>query len=103
MSARDIILAELPCNIVYGRGHAVDGILSALTAAGYRLIGPGELGAIEMALDYAKRPLANDLEIGFRHGELSPKEKLERYAETCACIEHDLSAALRSLQGGEDA
>jgi hypothetical protein len=102
MSAREIIADELLTNGLRDDwvDVAADNLLSALHAAGYRLIGPSELASIETALEYAERPLANDLEVGFRHRELSPKEKLERYADCCRFIAADLRAALKQKDGG---
>lgn len=40
---REVITAAIPCNIVYGRYQAADKIIDALTAAGFRIVGPGEV------------------------------------------------------------
>lgn len=100
MSARDVIAEELEDEFGRYADERADDILSVLTAACYRIIGPSELASIETALEYAERPLANDLEVGFRHRELSPKEKLERYADCCRFIAADLRAALKQKDGG---
>lgn len=42
MSAREIVTKAIPCNIIYGREQAADDILKALTAAGYRILAPGQ-------------------------------------------------------------
>lgn len=44
--ARDIVTEAVPCNIVYGRPQAADDILQALTAAGYRIVGPDEVDPV---------------------------------------------------------
>ncbi len=48
MSARDVI-ARYDDNLADGYGH-IDAILSALTAAGYRVVREGELDAARQAL-----------------------------------------------------
>ncbi len=80
MNARDVIAEELEDEFGHYADERADDILSALTAAGYRLIGPGELD----------------------------RETIERCAAFVADVpsdlpRHKLSAALRSLQGGDDA
>jgi hypothetical protein len=83
MSARDVIAAKLPTKL---NEAWAEEIITALTAAGYRLIGPGELDreTIERCAQVADR-------IG------------NQYWEGSASSASDIAAALRSLQGGLDA
>jgi hypothetical protein len=55
---------------------------------------------IELALEYAERPLYNPLETGFRHRPLTVKERLERYESACAFIAQDLRSALAEIDEG---
>ena len=48
VDVREVIAAAIPCNIVYGRPQAADGIISALHAAGYRIIGPDEVDQVTL-------------------------------------------------------
>jgi hypothetical protein len=52
---------------------------------------------LEDAEGYAREPLRNDLEVGFRHSPLSPKEITQRYAEACALITRDIEEARKLL------
>jgi hypothetical protein len=54
-----------------------------------------------MVIQSAERPLYNSLEDGFRHHPLSPKEMLDRYAETCYDIKTDLLWLYEELNSAE--
>lgn len=51
---REVISEAIPCNIVYGRPQAADEIIRALTAAGFRIIGPGEQAVTEAMVEALK-------------------------------------------------
>lgn len=53
----------------------------------------------EMIVEIARRPLYNDLDVGFRHSPLTNKEKLERYQFSCDAI---LQIALEIAQGDHE-
>ena len=53
---------------------------------------------METCFEMADRPLYNGLEVGFRHHPLSVREQIQRYAETCQFIAHDLRTALKGAQ-----
>lgn len=57
VDAREVITAAIPCNIVYGRPQAADEIIRALAAAGFRILGPGELDVetVEKCAQVAER------------------------------------------------
>lgn len=106
-TARDVITEAIPCNIVYGRPQAADGIIQALTTAGYRILAPDELDG--ESLEAAAKHLAeiaqamwdrcetkripNSSEIG--EGE-------EEDAATAWCFDK-AAASIRSLKGGRNA
>jgi hypothetical protein len=40
--------------------------------------------------DNLRDPTYNSLEVGFRHGPLTQKEKIERYEQECYCSRNDI-------------
>lgn len=52
---------------------------------------------LELAQDIAALPLYNELEVGFRHSPLSPKETMQRYAESFEVVSQDIKFALEYL------
>jgi hypothetical protein len=52
--------------------------------------------------DSLSRPLYNPLESGFRHTPLKDHEKLERYADTCACTADIVLHLIKELQSDQD-
>lgn len=77
--ARDVITEAIPCNIVYGRPQAADGILRALTTAGFRILGPDEVDpvTVEKCAEVAERML--------------------RFADTTSEADIAISEAIRAL------
>ena len=94
--AREIVTAAIPCNIVYGRSQAASAILSALTAAGYRILAPGEVDreTVKRCAKVAKAHDKNRFVYGSRGSEeVYPSDSGKRIA-----------AAIRTLtDGGHDA
>ncbi len=86
-----------------------DAILSVLRLAeaqpsAIREAVEGEIQTLELIADELAQPLKRDLEVGFRHSPLTDKDRLARYAETCASAQHELSrvaAAIREAVEGE--
>lgn len=100
MSARDAIAraCAAPLNCVDYR--VADAVLSALTAAGYRLIGPDDAKLIQTALEHASFALdgivaLDDEDMG-KDGGSATAQHAKRTVDRAL-------KALRSLQGGEDA
>lgn len=56
---------------------------------------------LEYILSYIRRPLSNELEVGFRHTPLSNKEIIDRYKEKCEFVVHDVDALMRRIEAWE--
>jgi hypothetical protein len=56
------------------------------------------LSYLEMIEETSRLPLYNSLEVGFRHSPLSPKEKLDRYADACAQINQFVQIMIKDLR-----
>lgn len=52
---------------------------------------------VQSAHSFADRPLYNSLETGFRHTPLTPKEREQRYQESCRFAAQDSQEALRLI------
>jgi hypothetical protein len=77
--------------------HVITAYLAALQPEGKAEAVAKIDALLEMAEGYAREPLRNDLEVGFRHSPLSPKEREQRYAEACAFIARDIEEARKLL------
>lgn len=58
------------------------------------------LSYLELIEEISRQPLYNSLEVGFRHSPLNIKEQLDRYAGSCAQINHLVQRMLKELQDG---
>lgn len=97
MSAREIIAGVeidrmLGASIVPGMS-AADAILTALSDAGYRIVGPGELDG--ETLERAARTVE-------RYSSFPPPTNRAAQYHITHCVKPNLAAALRSLNGGRD-
>lgn len=55
---------------------------------------------LDECMEVCYNPLYNPLEVGFRHSELSPKEKIERYEDAIRVIRSNIDR-LRELLSHE--
>jgi hypothetical protein len=63
------------------------------------------LSYLELIEEISRQPLYNSLEVallevGFRHSPLNIKEQLDRYAVSCAQINHLVQRMIKELQDG---
>ena len=56
------------------------------------------LSYLEMIEDLSRLPLYNPLEVGQRHSPLTTKEQLDRYANTCATINHFVQIMIKDIR-----
>ncbi|TDR27812.1 hypothetical protein [Aquamicrobium defluvii] len=88
MSARDVIAEELERYTV-SPGIRAESVIAALRAAGYAILSPDEVRALERALSKAEDGA----------GTLPAQEAVKLRPSDW----HALAAAIRSLKGGRDA